>query len=193
MRVLVLHSHPVEESYGKALYKQTLESLRKAGHDVDGCDLYAENFDPVLSRHDRLSYHDYPGNTELVKSYVERLKRAEGLVLVTPIWNFGFPAILKGYFDRVWLPGVSFELVDGKVESRLRHIRKLAAVLTYGATPFRAFVAGNPPKKIVKRVLRAQIYPLRPVTFLAHYDMNNCTEESRIRFLEKVKNAMERY
>ncbi|MDO3435353.1 NAD(P)H-dependent oxidoreductase [Rhizobium sp. CBN3] len=193
MRVLVLHSHPVEESYGKALYKQTLASLRKAGHDVDGCDLYAENFDPVLSRHDRLSYHDYPGNTELVKSYVERLKRAEGLVLVTPIWNFGFPAILKGYFDRVWLPGVSFELVDGKVESRLRHIRKLAAVLTYGATPFRAFVAGNPPKKIVKRVLRAQINPLRPVTFLAHYDMNNCTEESRTRFLEKVKNAMERY
>ncbi|MBB3133960.1 putative NADPH-quinone reductase [Rhizobium pisi] len=193
MRVLVLHSHPVEESYGKALYKQTLESLQKAGHEVDACDLYAENFDPVLSRHDRLAYHDYPGNTALVKPYVERLKQAEGLVLVTPIWNFGFPAILKGYFDRVWLPGVSFELVDGKVESRLRHISKLAAVLTYGATPFRAFVAGNPPKKIVKRVLRAQINPLRPVTFLAHYDMNNCTEETRARFLEKVKITMERF
>ena len=193
MRVLVLHSHPVEESYGKALYKQTLESLQKAGHEVDACDLYAENFNPVLSRHDRLTYHDYPGNTELVKPYVERLKQAEGLVLVTPVWNFGFPAILKGYFDRVWLPGVSFELVDGKVESRLRHIRKLAAVLTYGATPFRAFVAGNPPKKIVKRVLRAQINPLRPVTFLAHYDMNNCTPETRAQFLEKVKAAMERF
>ncbi|CCM78374.1 NAD(P)H-dependent oxidoreductase [Rhizobium mesoamericanum] len=193
MRVLVLHSHPVEESYGKTLYRQTLDSLRQAGHEVDGCDLYAENFDPVLSRHDRLAYHDYPGNTELVKSYVERLKRAEGLVLVTPIWNFGFPAILKGYFDRVWLPGVSFELVDGKVESRLRHIRKLAAVLTYGATPFRAFAAGNPPKKIVKRVLRAQINPLRPVTFLAHYDMNNCTPETRARFLARVKTSMENF
>ncbi|RUM25318.1 flavodoxin family protein [Rhizobium vallis] len=193
MKVLVLHSHPVEESYGKALYRQTLESLRTAGHEVDACDLYAENFDPVLSRHDRLAYHDYPGNTALVKPYVDRLKLAEGLVLVTPVWNFGFPAILKGYFDRVWLPGVSFELVDGKVESRLRHIRKLAAVLTYGATPFRAFVAGNPPKKIVKRVLRAQINPLRPVTFLAHYDMNNCTQETRARFLEKVKTTMERF
>jgi NAD(P)H dehydrogenase (quinone) len=191
MRVLVLHSHPVEESYGKALYKQTVERLRKTGHEVDACDLYAENFDPVLSRQDRLTYHDYPGNTELVKSYVDRLKQAEGLVLVTPVWNFGFPAILKGYFDRVWLPGVSFELVNGRVESRLRHIRKLAAVLTYGATPFRAFVAGNPPKRIVKRVLRAQINPLRPVTFLAHYDMNNCTPESRARFLEKVQTAME--
>jgi putative NADPH-quinone reductase len=193
MRVLLLHSHPVEESYGGALHRQVLESLRKAGHDVDDCNLYAENFDPVLSRHDRLVYHDYPENTSLVKPYVDRLKLAEGLVIVTPVWNFGFPAILKGYFDRVWLPGVSFDLVDGKVESRLRHIKKLGAVLTYGATPFRAFVAGNPPKKIVKRVLRAQINPLKPVTFLAHYDMNNCTPETRARFLEKVRLEMEKF
>ena len=193
MRVLVLHSHPVESSYGAALYRQTVTSLEAAGHTVDGCDLYAEKFDPVLSRHGRLVYHDYPENTGLVEPYVERLRQAEGLVIVTPVWNFGFPAMLKGYFDRVWLPGVSFELVNGQVESRLRHIRKLAAVLTYGATPFRAFVAGNPPKKIVKRVLRAQINPLRPVTFLAHYDMNNCTEQTRAAFMARVKTSMERF
>lgn len=193
MRVLVLHSHPVESSYGAALYRQTVTSLEAAGHTVDGCDLYAEKFDPVLSRHDRLVYHDYPENTGLVEPYVERLRQAEGLVIVTPVWNFGFPAMLKGYFDRVWLPGVSFELVNGQVESRLRHIRKLAAVLTYGATPFRAFVAGNPPKKIVKRVLRAQINPLRPVAFLAHYDMNNCTEQTRAAFMARVKTSMERF
>ncbi|WFR98946.1 NAD(P)H-dependent oxidoreductase [Rhizobium tumorigenes] len=193
MRVLVLHSHPVESSYGAALYRQAVESLEAAGHAVDACDLYAERFDPVLSRQDRLIYHDYPQNTELVEPYVERLRQAEGLVIVTPVWNFGFPAMLKGYFDRVWLPGVSFELVDGQVKSRLRHIRKLAAVLTYGATPMRALVAGNPPKKIVTRVLRAQINPVKPVTFLAHYDMNNCTEQTRAAFMARVKTAMERF
>ncbi|MBB3611324.1 NAD(P)H-dependent oxidoreductase [Rhizobium sp. BK602] len=193
MRVLVLHSHPVEESYGAALHRQTIESLEAAGHEVDDCNLYAEDFDPVLSRHDRMIYHDYPENTEAVKSHVDRLQRAEALVIVTPVWNFGFPAILKGYFDRVWLPGVSFELVDGKVRSKLQHIRKLGAVLTYGADPFRAFVAGNPPKKIVKRVLRAQIKPFAPVAFLAHYDMNRSTDETRKRFLERVKREMERF
>ncbi|TCR72759.1 NAD(P)H-dependent oxidoreductase [Rhizobium sp. BK376] len=193
MRVLVLHSHPVEESYGAALHRQTNESLRQAGHEVDDCNLYAEGFDPVLSRHDRLIYHDYPDNTELVKPHVERLQRAEALVICTPVWNFGFPAILKGYFDRVWLPGVTFELVNGKVKSKLQHIRKVAAVLTYGADPFRAFVAGNPPKKIVKRVIRAQIKPFAPVTFLAHYDMNRSTEETRKRFLARVKSQMERF
>ncbi|MFM2281384.1 MAG: hypothetical protein RLZZ444_3615 [Pseudomonadota bacterium] len=193
MRVLVLHSHPVESSFGAALHKQTIEALKNAGHEVDDCNLYAEGFDPVMSRHDRLVYHDYPENTKLIGSYCDRLKAAEGLVIVTPVWNFGWPAMLKGYFDRVWVPGISFELVNGKVQSKLRHIRKLGAVLTYGATPFRAWVAGNPPKKIVKRVLRAQINPISPVTFLAHYDMNNCTPETRAAFLAKVKSSMERF
>ena len=193
MRVLLLHSHPVESSYGAALHKQTRESLQKAGHDVDDCNLYAEGFDPVMSRHDRIVYHDYPENTKLVGSYCDRLTAAEALVIVTPVWNFGFPAMLKGYFDRVWLPGISFELVDGKVQSKLRHIRKLGAVLTYGATPFRAWIAGNPPKMIVKRVIRAQISLTAPVTFLAHYNMNQSTPETRQRFLEKVKTTMEKF
>jgi putative NADPH-quinone reductase len=193
MRVLVLHSHPVEESYGKALYRTTLDALSKAGHEVDACDLYEEQFDPVLLRHDRIIYHDYPENTALLAGHVERLQKAEALVICTPVWNFGFPAMLKGYFDRVWLPGVTFELVNGKVVSKLQHIRKLGAVLTYGADPFRAFVAGNPPKKIVKRVIRGQIKPFAPVRFLAHYDMNRSTNETRRRFLEKVRTEMERF
>ncbi|WP_165218020.1 NAD(P)H-dependent oxidoreductase [Affinirhizobium pseudoryzae] len=193
MRVLVLHSHPVEESYGKALFRQTCESLAKAGYEVDACDLYAEGFDPVLSAHGRRIYHDYPENMAGLEGYVARLKAAEGLVICTPVWNFGFPAMLKGYFDRVWLPGVSFGLKDGKLTPTLRHIEKLAAVMTYGGTPMRAFLVGNPPKKIIKRVIRAQIKIGAPVKFLAHYDMNNCTDETRAAFLAKVKSEMEAF
>ena len=193
MRVLVLHSHPVEESYSKALFRQTCESLAKAGHEVDACDLYAEGFDPVLSAHGRRIYHDYPENMAGLEGYVARLKAAEALVICTPVWNFGFPAMLKGYFDRVWLPGVSFALQDGKLTPTLRHIEKLAAVMTYGGTPMRAFLVGNPPKKIIKRVIRAQIKIGAPVKFLAHYDMNNCTEETRAAFLERVKTEMEAF
>lgn len=193
MRVLVLHSHPVEESFGKALFRQTCESLAKAGHEVDACDLYAEGFNPVLTADERLIYHDYPENLGPVKNHVDRLLAAEGLVICTPIWNFGFPAMLKGYFDRVWLPGVSFALQDGKLTPTLRHIRKLSAVVTYGATPMRAFLAGDPPKKIVKRVIRAQIKLGAPVSYLAHYDMNNCTDETRAAFMAKVKTHMEAF
>ena len=192
MRVLLIHSHPVEESYGNALYRQTRESLQKAGHEVDDCNLYAEGFDPVMSRHDRMIYHTYPDNLALVKPYVDRLQQAEGLVIVTPVWNFGWPAMLKGYFDRVWLPGITFELKDGVLTRKL-HIQKVAVVTTYGATRWRAFLAGDPPRKLAKRVLRVQTNPARAVTYLAHYDMNNCTTETRAAFLGKVKREMERF
>lgn len=198
MRVLLLHSHPVESSYGRALHATTLAALRQAGHEVDNCNLYEEGFDPVMSREDRLTYHDYPANTTRVKPYVDRLLAAEAIVIVTPIWNFGWPAILKGYFDRVWLPGVSFQMTGeagdrGAYVSMLGHIRKLAVVLTYGSTPIRAWLAGDPPRKIVKRVLRGEIGVKKPVKFLAHYDMNNCTPESRAKFLSRVKAEMERF
>lgn len=192
MRVLLIHSHPVEESYGAALYRQVRESLTRAGHDVDDCNLYAEGFDPVMSRHDRMTYHDYPNNLSLVKPYVVRLQAAEGLVIVTPVWNFGWPAMLKGYFDRVWLPGITFELKDGRLTRKL-HIDKVAVVTTYGATRWRAFLAGDPPRKLSKRVLRVQTNPARPVKFLAHYDMNNCTPQTRAAFLDRVKREMERF
>ncbi|TCV74662.1 putative NADPH-quinone reductase [Neorhizobium sp. R1-B] len=193
MKVLLLHSHPVESSYGAALHAATRESLQRAGHDVDDCNLYAENFNPVLSREERIGYHDVPDNIEPVRSYVERLQAAEALVIVTPIWNFGWPAILKGYFDRVWLPGVTFDLADGVLTRKLTNIRKVGVVLTYGATRWRAFMAGNPPKKIATRVLRVTTNPARRVMFLAHYDMNNCTPETRAAFLAKVKREMERF
>lgn len=193
MRVLVLFSHPVESSYGAALHARVLESLKAAGHEVDDCDLYAEGFDPVMSRHDRLTYHDVPDNRKLVEPYVQRLLDAEALVIVSPVWNFGFPAMLKGYFDRVWLPGVTFKMDDGILTPSLNHIRKVGAVLTYGAMRHRAWILGDPPRRIVKRVIRGQIRPLAPVTFLAHYDMNRSTDETRTRFLDKVGTAMARF
>ncbi|WP_117191743.1 NAD(P)H-dependent oxidoreductase [Rhizobium terrae] len=192
MRVLLIHSHPVEESFGAALHKQARESLQKAGHEVDDCNLYAEGFDPVMSRHDRMIYHTYPDNLALVKPYVDRLQKAEGLVIVTPVWNFGWPAMLKGYFDRVWLPGITFELKDGVLTRKL-HIDKVAVITTYGATRWRAFLAGDPPRKLAKRVLRAQTNPARSVRFLAHYDMNNCTPHTRAAFLDRVRHEMERF
>ncbi|WP_159585690.1 NAD(P)H-dependent oxidoreductase [Chelativorans xinjiangense] len=193
MRVLVLFAHPVESSYSAALHATVVESLGAAGHEVDDCDLYAEGFDPVLSRHDRLVYHDIPENRALIEPYVQRLESAEGLVIVSPVWNFGFPAILKGYFDRVWVPGVSFDIADGRVKPRLTNIRKLAAVMTYGANPLRAFLAGDPPRKLVKRVLRATVRPVVPVKYLAHYDMNRSTQETRARFLARVGTEMARF
>lgn len=193
MRVLVVHAHPVTESYNGALHRLAVDRLTAAGHHVDDCDLYAEGFEPALTRAERLDYHDPSRNFLPVASHVERLRAAEGLVLSYPVWNFGYPAILKGWFDRVFLPGVSFDIVDGVVQPQLRHIRKAAVVTTYGGSRFRAFVLGDPPRKLAKRVLRVQIARDARLRYLAHYDMNRSTDASRRRFMEKVAAAMDRF
>ena len=110
MRILVLFAHPLETSFVSALHARIVETLRLRGHEVDDLDLYAEGFDPVLSRQTLIDYLDTCANRARVGPYVERLLAAEALVLVSPVWHDGFPAILKGYFDRVFLPGVSFKV-----------------------------------------------------------------------------------
>ena len=193
MKILVLYAHPVETSFNAVLHRTIVDRLSAGGHEVDDLDLYAEDFDPRLTRAERLAYHDPRGPHDAVGSYVRRLLAAEALVLSFPVWNYGFPAILKGFFDRVFLPGVSFRMVDGKAMPSLHNIRKVAAVTTYGGSWFRAVLMGNPPKKLVSRMLRATVKPGAHVSYLAHYSMNLSTPQSREKFMAKVAAKMETF
>ncbi|MEM7642597.1 MAG: NAD(P)H-dependent oxidoreductase [Pseudomonadota bacterium] len=188
-RALVLAAHPVPDSFNAALHAKTVETLEARGWDVDDCDLYAEGFDPVMTEAERRAYHEAPENAEPVQGYVDRLKAAEALVLVFPVWNFGYPAILKGFLDRVFLPGVSFHIVDGKLQPALTHVRRLAAVTTYGGTRLRAIGAGDPPRRCVTRAVRHVCQP-RVTKYLALYDMNRATDAKRAAFLNRVEQTL---
>ncbi|OAN74343.1 NAD(P)H dehydrogenase [Jannaschia sp. EhC01] len=191
-KALVIYAHPVPESLGGAAHKSVVSALNQKGWEVDDCDLYAEHFDPVLSAEERRRYHDTDTNTAQVQDYVDRLRAADALVLCFPVWNFGYPAILKGWFDRVMLPGVSFDLQDGKLTPCLKNIRKLAAVTTYGSTPWRAFLVGDPPRKLVKRVVFGTLRPEK-TRYIAQYDMNNITPAGCDAFLARVTREMEAF
>jgi putative NADPH-quinone reductase len=191
-RALVLFAHPCPESFSAALHATVTGTLAARGWEVDDCDLNAEGFNPVLSTDERRAYHDAGPNTAPVQGYVDRVMAAQALVLVFPVWNFGFPAILKGFFDRVFLPGVSFRLEDGLVKPNLTHIRKLAAVTTYGGSRLRAVMAGDPPRHVVRRAIWHVCRPER-MRYLALYDMNRATEPQRTRFLGRVRAEMEQF
>jgi len=194
MLVHVVHAHPVEQSFNRALFDRVCASLREAGHTVDALDLYADGFRPELSREERLRYHDVPENqTPAIKPYVERLLAAEGIVFVYPVWNYGFPAILKGYFDRIFLPGVSFTLDDGKLLPNLTNIRKVAFVTTYGGDRWRTWLMGDPPRRVAKRWGWATFRTPSPPQYLALYDMNNNGERQLGAFLDRVGAEMSRF
>ena len=192
MRVLVVYAHPLETSFTAAVHRRIVAALESAGHEVDDCDLYAEGFDPCLSREERINYQNFPHNIAPVAREVARLRAAEALVLCFPVWNYGFPAILKGYIDRVFLPGVSFDLTEHGVVPPLRDIRRLVAVTTYGGSRLRAVLVGDPPRKLVTRMLRALVTGWSPVSYLALYDMDLSTPAVREHFLSRVTREMEK-
>jgi len=194
MRVLVIFSHPVETSYQAALHARVVASLREAGHEVDDCDLYAEGFNPVLSREERLHYHDTTVNQAPVKGYIERLLKAEALVFCFPVWCFGLPAMLKGWFDRVLMPGVAFDISDpANVKPALTHLKKIAAVTTYGRPRWMALTMGDPPRKVIKRYLRALTGGRATIGYHAYYHMNVATPEKLRRHLDRIGEVMKRF
>jgi putative NADPH-quinone reductase len=190
MRVLYLYAHPLEESFHAAISRAARDGLRDAGHQVDFCDLYAEGFNPVLSAAERRGYHEVPANRAPVEDHVRRLEQAEALVLSFPTWCFGLPAILKGWMDRVLLPGVSFRLEDGIARPNLMHITKVAGISTYGRPRWTALLMGDPPRKAVTRYFRVITGGRASVRYHALYDMNRASDDRRAAFLARVRREM---
>src|SRR4051812_34475128 len=118
MKVLYLYCHPLEDSFHAAIRTRALAGLAQAGHEVDLIDLYADGFDPVMAADERRRYHDTMQNRRGGEDYATRLLAAEGLVLQFPVWSFGPPAMLKGFVDRLFMPGVAFDLTDPKRAKR---------------------------------------------------------------------------
>ncbi|QXM25150.1 NAD(P)H-dependent oxidoreductase [Elioraea tepida] len=154
MRVLVVYCHPRGDSFNAALRDAVVNGLGKAGHAVDLVDLYAEGFRPALDAEERARYHAEGENLAGVERHVALLRAAEALVLVYPTWWYGMPAMLKGWFDRVWVPGVAFRLGPGAIEPLLTNIRRLAVVTTYGSPSWLLWLIGRPDRKLLGRGLR---------------------------------------
>src|ERR1700741_5009215 len=110
MKVLVVFFHPVAESFSPALPERFVGDLGRAGHEVTVKDLSAEGFQPVLSADERRAYEDEGADRQAIAGEIAALKAARGLLLIYPTWWYGLPAMLKGWFDRVWAPGVAFGL-----------------------------------------------------------------------------------
>lgn len=194
MKTLLVHAHPNPESYNAALFKAAREALAEAGHELRVFDLYAEGFNPVMDRDERVAYLDNPGFIEArVQPHVDALRWAEHLVFVYPTWYYGPPAMLKGWLERVWLPGVAFlpPARKGAITAPgLRQVRALTVVTTGGAPWWWLQVIGNPGKRLFTRGLGALFAKRYRCTWLQLHSMNNVSLEDRQAFLARVRRAL---
>lgn len=191
MRILVLYCHPVERSFNAAVHRTVVQTLTEQGHEVDDCDLYADGFNPALSREELLVYHDTTKNQGVTRPYIERLLRAEGLVMVFPVWNFGLPAMLKGFIDRVFVPGVSFDMSDPRrIQPGLTHLRRVSGVTTYGVPRWKAMWLGDSARATILRFCKWLTGGRATVTYDALYGVNTASPSDLARFMQKIRAAM---
>ncbi|WP_417672213.1 NAD(P)H-dependent oxidoreductase [Roseibium sp.] len=195
MRTLVVYCHPCPESFNAGVLAAVTETLAAGGHDVRVRDLYAEGFDPLMSADERRGYHDEGANIVPVSKYVDDITWCELIVFVYPTWWYGLPAMLKGWFDRVWLPHVTFSMPTDAKGSRpkMQHIRGIAVVTTCGATWWLSKIVGEPGRKTILRGLRALCAPRCRTLYLAHYKMDTSTPESRSRYLAMVRKRLSKF
>jgi putative NADPH-quinone reductase len=188
MRALVVKAHPVEESFCSAAARAVVEGLEAGGAAVDFADLYAEGFQPLMSREDRLLYHAVPDNRALAQGHAERLERADALVLVFPTWINGPPTMLKGWLEKVMLPGLAFDL--GPYRPKLRHLKLVAGVTTYGGSRLRNAIAGDASRKMATRLVPAYTGWRAKRRYFALYGIDTATPERREAFLARVCEGM---
>ena len=194
MRLLLVFCHPDPQSYGAALRRTAADALRSAGHELREIDLYAEGFDPVFSAAEKTTYlSDTAQNIAGVAAHVDALRWADGWAVVYPTWFYGAPAMLKGWLERVWLPGVSFRIATAKqrtIGGELSNIRRFIGITTSGSPWWWLKVIGDPGRSLFMKGLRPLYAKRCRMQWLQLYNMNHVTAAERDAFLARVKREL---
>jgi len=196
VKCLLVTAHPLKDSLCAHLAERAAQALAACGHEVVLEDLYAQDFAPVLTAAERRSYYSpYYDRTDIAQQ-AERLLEAEAIVLVFPTWWFGFPATLKGWFDRVWGPGIAYDHADdlGPIRPRLDRLQHVLAVTTLGSPWWvDRFVLWRPVRRVLKTALLGTCAPDCRFDMVSLYKSEKLAAETVRAFAERVERAIRKW
>ncbi len=193
-RCLLVSCHPLADSLCDHLVARVNQSF--AGHpiEVEHLDLYDSNFAAPLSAAERRGYFTGEFDASALSEQIAALKRAEILVLVFPTWWFGLPALLKGWFDRVWAPGVAFDhstKPSGRITSKLGGLKHCLVVTTLGSPWwFDRLILRRPLRRILKKALIGPCAPAARFDMLSLYNAMALEPPRLKRFLGRIDGAV---
>lgn len=204
MRAAVLIAHPDPGSFDHAVASRVERGLRRAGHDVEVLDLYALGFRAAMSTEEREAYHgDDPILDPMVQAHADLVRQVDIVVFVYPTWWSGLPAILKGWLERVLVPGVGFVFEEtgatgggadadthGAVRPGLSNIRHLVGVSTYGSPRTYVRLVNDNGRRTITRALRMSCGWKTKVSWHGLYAVDSSTPDQREAFASRVEDAM---
>ena len=146
-----------------------------------------------MSAAERAAYHgERPILDPVVERYAELVRSAQLLVFVYPTWWSGLPAILKGWLDRVLVPGVAFEFHERteRVRPALGHVRRIVGVSTYGSPKTYVMAINDNGRRTLTRALRMCCGVRTRTSWLGLYSIDTSTDRQRAEFAARVERTM---
>ena len=148
MNILVINGHPDKESFVAALFKKYVENANGKKHDIKTLDLSEMRFDPVL----RFGYRKRMDVDKEIELSQELIKWADHFVFFYPVWFETVPSLLKGWFERVFTPGIAYQMDGYKITKYLKG-KTAHLIFTSQGPIFWQKLTGNFELKLVKRIL----------------------------------------
>lgn len=196
MKILLVTAHPLKNSLCGLFAEKAINSLQDKGHEIMLEDLYENQFDPVLSAEERAAYYKQPYDASRVSDEIERLVNADALVLIFPTWWFGFPAILKGWFDRVWVPTRAYDHANdyGPIKAGLHNLKKAFVITTLGAPWWvDCLVLRRPVKRTVRYALLGACARQCELRFLSFYQCEAVQPSRAGKQIRKIESELSKF
>ena len=192
MRVVVVVAHPDPNSFTHAIAATARAALNERGHEVTVLDLYADEFRTAMSPDERRAYHsDRPLLDPVAERHAGLVKQTEAFVFVYPTWWSTMPAILKGWLERVMVPGVGFTFDEHHhVRRGLTQARRIVGISTYGSRWWYVKAMHDNGRRTLLRALRLNTAVVTRRSWLGLYEIDRRTNEQRTAFLRRVDDRM---
>lgn len=192
MEVLVVCAHPHPDSFNHAIVTAVEKGCARAKHHTTTLDLYALGFAAAMSTEEHRAYHgEHPIVDPMVAEHAALVQQAQTLVFVYPTWWSQPPAILRGWLERVLVPGVAFRFdAKGKVRPGLQHVKRIIGISTYGAPWTYVKLLNDGGRRMLTRALRMNCGARTPTTWIGLYAMDTAGDRERAAFLDRVEHRM---
>lgn len=146
MKTLIVYNHPYDGSFCHAILECVKKEILASKNEVDIIDLDSDGFNPVMTGEDLLAFKKHIIVDELAQEYTQRLKKADHLVMIFPIWWELMPAMTKGFIDKVIFPGSAYEYTKSgtRMISLLNNLKSTTIITTMNTPkPIYQIIYGN--------------------------------------------------
>lgn len=193
MHAAVILAHPNPDSFAHELARRAALGLRAGGHQVELIDLYDIGFAAAMSTAEREAYHrDAPILDPIVQHQADLVTSVDTLVFVYPTWWSGLPAILKGWLERVLVPGIGFRFDErtGKIRPGLTNVQRLIGISTYGSPRWYVRAVNDNGRRTLTRALRLSCGWQVSKRWFAMYGIDTTEPSQRSEFAARVEREM---